>query len=281
MLASLQSDIVNLVARAIQEDVGAQDASACLIPKDNLARAQIKTRQAAILCGIPYATEVFTQVDSTIKVTWHAQDGDKIQRDQIFCTLEGPARSILTAERTALNFLQTLSGTATRTAYFVDLIKNTKTVLLDTRKTIPGLRAAQKYAVRMGGGTNHRQGLFDAVLIKENHIIACGSITAAIQSHQTQQPHIRLMIEVENIDELHEAITAGATHILCDNFSHAMLQEAVALKPSLVKIEASGGITAQNILMIAKTGVDYISLGTLTKDVEAVDLSLLFFSHPR
>jgi nicotinate-nucleotide pyrophosphorylase (carboxylating) len=275
-MITLPLKIAPIVTAALTEDIGSGDLSALLIPADRVARAQILSREAAVLCGVDFAREVFLQVDPLIVQHWLLQDGDRLQPDQVFCELEGSARSLLTAERTALNFLQTLSATATRTAYFVDLIKDTNVILLDTRKTIPGLRSAQKYAVVCGGGVNHRQGLFDAVLIKENHILACGSIAAAIKAHQVLQPGVKMMIEVENIDELKQAIDAGAMHILCDNFSIAQLQEAIALRPSQVKLEASGGIDESNIRHVALTGVDYISLGTLTKDIRAIDLSMRF-----
>ncbi|MFA6037993.1 MAG: carboxylating nicotinate-nucleotide diphosphorylase [Legionellales bacterium] len=276
MTAQNHLEITTLVAHALKEDIGRGDLSAQLIAPQAQARAQILSREAAVLCGVDFAKEVFNKVDPSIKQDWQLKDGDKLLPDQIFCTLAGPAHSILTAERTALNFLQTLSATATRTAYFVDLIKDTKATILDTRKTIPGLRDAQKYAVRMGGGTNHRHGLFDAILIKENHIKACGSITNAIQTAKEKFSDIKIMIEVENLHELQEAIRAHALHIMLDNFSLENIIKAVNMKPANVKLEASGGINEGNILAIAQAGVDYISLGTLTKDINAVDLSLLF-----
>ncbi len=264
-----------LIALALQEDIGSGDLSAQLIDAHQISRADIISREAAILCGVEFAKSVFEQVDKTIIQDWRLKDGDMIKPNQIIASFEGPSRSILTAERTALNFLQTLSATATRTAYFVDLIKGTKTILLDTRKTIPGLRAAQKYAVTVGGGTNHRQGLYDAILIKENHIKACGSIKNAI--HVTSaQDGIKVMIEVENLAELSEAISAGATHIMLDNFSIENIIKAVKMKPPSVKLEASGGINEHSIQQIANTGIDYISLGTITKNITSIDLSLLF-----
>jgi nicotinate-nucleotide pyrophosphorylase (carboxylating) len=271
----MNNNLTQLVARAMQEDIGSGDLSAELINPHQVSRANIISREAAVLCGVEYAKSVFLQVDKTINQDWHLKDGDRMKPNQIIASFEGPSRGILTAERTALNFLQTLSGTATRTAYFVDLIKDTKTILLDTRKTIPGLRAAQKYAVTVGGGTNHRQGLYDAILIKENHIKACGSIKNAIQAARAHAG-IKVMIEVENLAELSEAIAAGATHIMLDNFSIENIFEAVKIKPQSVMLEASGGINEQNILQIAKAGVDYISLGTITKNINAIDFSLLF-----
>jgi nicotinate-nucleotide pyrophosphorylase (carboxylating) len=266
-------EITSLVSAALLEDIGPGDCSARLIDEDKQATAQILSRETAVLCGVDFAKEVFKQVDPTLAQDWHQQDGEHLIPNQVFCTLQGSARSLLTAERTALNFLQMLSATATRTAYFVDLIKETGTVLLDTRKTIPGLRAAQKYAVKIGGGQNHRQGLFDAILIKENHIIACGSIAGALSACQ-QQPGVNIIIEVENLAELTQAMDAGAAHIMLDNFSLEMINQAVKIKPTHIKLEASGGINEHNILAIARTGVDYISLGTLTKDIKAIDLSM-------
>jgi nicotinate-nucleotide pyrophosphorylase (carboxylating) len=271
----LMKTITPIVSLALAEDLGHGDCSAQLIDEHTNASAHILTQEAATLCGVSYANEVFQQVDPRIQAHWQAKDGDKLVANQVFCTLTGPARGLLTAERTALNFLQTLSATATRTAYFVNLIKDTHTIILDTRKTIPGLRAAQKYAVTMGGAQNHRQGLFDAILIKENHIMACGSISAAIKACQNQ-PDIKMMIEVENLAELDEAIDAGSTHIMLDNFSLDLIQQAVNRKPAHVKLEASGGINEHNIRAIAELGVDYISLGTLTKDIQAIDLSMRF-----
>lgn len=274
MITDLYAKISPLVTLALDEDIGPGDCSARLIKPATLATAQILSRQRAVLCGLEFARETFKQVDYHIIQDWQAQDGDRLEPNHVFCILKGPAHSLLTAERTALNFLQTLSATATRTAYFVDLVKDTQVILLDTRKTIPGLRFAQKYAVRVGGGDNHRQGLFDAVLIKENHITACGSVTLAIQACFQQFPHLKMVVEVENIAQLQEAILAGTTHIMLDNFSVEAIQEAVKLKPLQVKLEASGGINEANIRAIAQTGIDYISLGTLTKDIQAIDLSM-------
>ncbi len=266
---------IQLITMALLEDIGSGDLSARLIPVHTDVRAQILSREAAVLCGAPYATEVFNQVNPAIKLTWIAQDGDHLIPNQVFCTLAGPAQGILSAERTALNFLQTLSATASRTAYFVKLIKDTDAVLLDTRKTLPNLRVAQKYAVKTGGAENHRLGLFDAVLIKENHIAACGSITKAIAACKKTSPTAKMIIEVENLSQLQEAIAAGAAHIMLDNFSLPLIKKAVLMKPEGVKLEASGGINEENIREVAETGVDYISLGTLTKDIEAIDLSLI------
>ncbi len=271
-----RNEIAALVTAALREDIGTGDLSAALIDASTKATAHIMTRESAVLCGTPWASEVFKQVDPMIVQNWQAEDGDKLAPSQIICTLTGAAANLLTAERTALNFLQTLSATATRTAYFVDLIRDTHTVLLDTRKTIPGLRFAQKYAVRVGGGQNHRQGLFDAILIKENHIMACGSISAAIK--KCENAHVKVIVEVENLDELREAIAAGATHIMLDNFSVDLIKKAVGIKYGGVKLEASGGVNEYNIREIALAGVDYISLGTLTKDIHAVDLSMRFIT---
>ncbi|HLF66442.1 MAG TPA: carboxylating nicotinate-nucleotide diphosphorylase [Gammaproteobacteria bacterium] len=276
MMHILDNQQKELIRLALAEDIGSGDLSAQLIPADTWVAAQILTRSPAILCGAPYAREVFHQVDATIKLNWLAKEGDALLPNQVFCTIKGPARSVLTAERTALNFLQTLSATATRTAYFVELINDTGAVLLDTRKTLPNLRMAQKYAVKTGGGENHRLGLFDAVLIKENHIAACGSLTQAIAACQ-RHFSTKMIVEVENLTQLAEAIAAGAVHIMLDNFSLALLKEAVLMKPAGVKLEASGGINEENIRDIANTGVDYLSLGTLTKDIQAIDLSLRVF----
>lgn len=271
-------DISNLVTSALTEDIGTGDLSAELIDAHQISKAHIISRQNAILCGVDYAKTVFTQVDPDIIQNWYFKDGDKLKPNTSIVTLEGRSRSILTAERSALNFLQLLSATASRTAYFVDLIKDTDTILLDTRKTIPGLRNAQKYAVTVGGGTNHRQGLYDAILIKENHIKASGSIANALQHCFKKFPHYKIMIEVENLSELEQAISAGAKHIMLDNFSIIDIQEAIKTKPSDIKLEVSGGVNERNIVEIAQTGVDYISLGTLTKDIKAIDLSLLFIT---
>lgn len=273
-LDSLHSIIEDDVGRALREDVGSGDITAELIPADRLASATIITREAAILCGTAWASAVFQQVDSTIEVQWHAADGDRLEPNQVFCSLSGPARGLLTAERAALNFIQTLSATATRSRYFADLVEGTSVRLLDTRKTLPGLRMAQKYAVTCGGCHNHRIGLFDAFLIKENHIAACGGIAAAVARAREVAPGKPVEVEVESLAELQEALEAAADIIMLDELSDADMRTAVALTAGRAALEASGGITEANLRQVAETGVDFISIGSLTKDVKAVDLSM-------
>ena len=275
----LLSDIPATVRNALAEDIGNGDITAQLIPAEQQAKARVICRQAAVICGVEWANEVFRQVDESMQVTWLVQDGDKVIRDQPLFELQGSARSLLTAERSALNFLQTLSGTATISAYYASLVEGTGVKLLDTRKTIPGLRNAQKYAVSCGGCFNHRIGLYDAFLIKENHIMACGSIQAAVATAKQNEPGKPVEVEVETFDELQQALDAGADIIMLDNFDHAGLRLAVQtnkehLTPA--KLEASGGIDSDVIRSIAETGVDYISIGLLTKDCQAVDLSMRF-----
>ena len=272
------ADLQSTVANALREDIGDGDLTAELIDSSKLATARVITREAAIVCGKPWVDEVFRQVDERIKVEWSVDDGDAVKADDTLIMLDGPARSLVTAERTALNFLQLLSGTATRTRFYVDLIAATSTELLDTRKTIPGMRLAQKYAVNTAGAKNHRAGLYDAFLIKENHIEAAGSITEAIFKARQINPGIRVEVEVENPTELIEAIAAKPDWMLLDNFTIEGLTNAVQLcEGSDIKLEASGGIeTPDDLMQIALTGVDYISLGTLTKHCEAIDLSMRF-----
>ena len=267
-----QDEIIANVNSALTEDVGNGDITADLIPNDALASATLITREHAVLSGIAWFNEVFNQLDETIKIKWQVSDSDVIMPDQTLCQIDGPARSILTGERTAINFLQTLSGTATSVARFVNLIKDTNTKILDTRKTIPGLRLAQKYAVTCGGGLNHRIGLYDAILIKENHILAAGSITAAIT--QAKQKNVSVEVEVESLEELEEALAANPDQILLDNFSIAELIKAVSITKDRAKLEASGNIDKHTIRAIAETGVDYISIGALTKHVQAIDFSM-------
>jgi len=274
------ADLPQLVARALAEDVGSGDLTAELIPAERLGVAAVITREAAIICGIPYVAAIFAAIDARVHLTWHAAEGDAIAANQSLLTLEGPARALLTGERTALNFLQTLSGTATAAHSYAALFEGTKCRLLDTRKTIPGLRTAQKYAVRVGGGHNHRMGLFDGILIKENHIMAAGSIAAAVAAarHAAGSP-VPVEVEVENLDELSQAIEAGADIAMLDEFSLPAMREAVAFNAAAaqpLKLEASGGITDANIREIARTGVDFISVGSITKHVRAVDLSMRF-----
>lgn len=274
---NIQNDITETVRRALAEDVGPGDLTAALIPADARAEAQVITREDAVLCGTAWFDEVFRQVDKRVSVAWNVRDGDTLRAEQILCSLRGPARALLTGERSALNFLQLLSGTATRARQYVDAVRGTKTIVLDTRKTVPGLRRAQKYAVACGGAQNHRMGLYDAILIKENHVAAAGSITAALEAARHTAPKgISVEIEVENIGQLREALAAGADRLLLDNFSVEELKAAVTETRARAKLEASGGINLSNIRAFAETGVDYISIGDMTKTVEAVDLSMRF-----
>jgi len=273
----LPEDIFDSVRRALKEDIGSGDCTAALIPADKQAEAEVITRSAAVLCGSAWFDEVFRQVDNRVQLRWNVQDGDSIQTGQTLCVLRGPARALLTGERTALNFLQLLSGTATQTRKYVEAVRGTRAIILDTRKTVPGLRRAQKYAVVCAGGQNHRLGLFDAILIKENHIEAAGSITAALRvAKVSAPPGITVEIEVENLEQLRETLQAGAERILLDNFNIQQLNNAVRETNGRAKLEASGGISLSNIRAVAETGVDFISIGDITKNVSAVDLSLRF-----
>jgi len=264
------------VALALAEDVGGGDLTAALIPEDAQAEATVVSRERAVLCGAAWFDAVFQQLDPRIHIEWRAGDVDAVEPNQLLCTLHGPARALLTGERTALNFLQALSGTATLARLYADLVAGTGATILDTRKTLPGLRLAQKYAVRRGGCQNHRIGLFDAVLIKENHIMAAGSITNAIATARRLHPGITVEVEVENLAELEEALAARPDIVMLDNFDLATLAEAVRITAKRVKLEASGNVTTTTVRAIAETGVDYISIGGLTKDVRAVDLSMRF-----
>ncbi len=273
----LPDDIKDTVRRALAEDIGSGDLTAALIPASTRARASVITRERAVLCGSAWFDEVFRQLDTAVSTTWAAKDADSIQANQIVCRLHGPARAILSGERMALNFLQLLSDTATQTRRYVDAVSGTHTKVLDTRKTIPGLRRAQKYAVTCGGGQNHRMGLYDGILIKENHILAAGSIARAVQQAKTSATEgIPIEVEVENLDQLRDALAAGVDRLLVDNFSLQSLKAAVAQTRGRATIEASGGITLENVRTMAETGVDYISVGALTKDVKAIDLSMRF-----
>jgi len=264
------------VRAALAEDVGEGDRTAALIPADAPGRAHVLSREASVLSGTAWVDEVFRQLDPTVVVDWLVRDADAIAPGQTLCRLSGPARSLLTGERTALNFLQTLSGTATLARRWADAVAGTKARILDTRKTIPGLRLAQKYAVTCGGCHNHRIGLYDAVLIKENHIAAAGSITAALRAAQREAAGLEIEIEVETLEQLREALVAGARRILLDNFPLERLREAVAIAAGRARLEASGGVTPGTVRAIAETGVDDISVGALTKDVRAIDLSMRF-----
>lgn len=264
------------VALALAEDVGSGDLTAALIPEHAQAEATVVSREVAILCGTTWFDAVFRQLDPGIAIDWRAADGDRVESEQLLCTLRGPARPLLTGERTALNFLQLLSGTATLARRYADAVSGTKAVILDTRKTLPGLRLAQKYAVRCGGCRNHRIGLFDAVLIKENHIMAAGSIGNAIATARRLHPGVTVEVEVENQAELEEALAARPDIVMLDNFDPAAMAEAVRIVDGRVKLEASGNVNFDTVRGIAETGVDYISIGGLTKDVRAIDLSMRF-----
>jgi nicotinate-nucleotide pyrophosphorylase (carboxylating) len=268
------------VTTALQEDVGSGDLTAQLIPADRAGRAAVITRENAVLCGTAWFDEVFRQVDPRVRVTWSVRDGERVRVDQKLCTLEGPARSLLTGERAALNFLQMLSATATVTSKYVEAVAGTKCRILDTRKTIPGLRVAQKYAVHCGGGTNHRIGLFDAILVKENHIAAAGSIAGAVSEARRVAPQVLLEVEVENLTQLREALDARVDRILLDNFSLDQMRDAVKITRqhanARTELEASGNMSLENLRAVADTGVDFISVGGLTKHVKAIDLSMRF-----
>lgn len=270
-------DIEETVRRALAEDLGAGDLTAGLIPPERNASAMVVSRENAVLCGCQWFDEVFRQLDGRIKIEWSRRDGEAIHTGQMLCRLTGPARAIVTGERTALNFLQTLSGTASRARRYADAVRGTKAKVLDTRKTLPGLRLAQKYAVARGGCHNHRLGLYDGILIKENHILAAGSIAAAVQAAKTSAPAgVPVEIEVENLAELEQALAAGADRLLLDNFDLEMLTQAVTMVKGRALLEASGNVRLENIRAIAETGVDAISVGGLTKNITAVDLSLRF-----
>ena len=273
------ADLPQQVARALAEDVGAGDLTAALIAADRMGRAAVITREPAIVCGIPYVEASFAQVDPRVTLEWQIVEGDFVAAGQLLLEVAGPARALLTGERTALNFLQLLSGTATAAHAYAAVLEGTPSRLLDTRKTIPGLRSAQKYAVRVGGGHNHRMGLFDGILIKENHIVAAGSIARAVSAAKRGPAQVPVEVEVENLSELRQAIDAGADIAMLDEFSLQAMREAVAINaasPRPLKLEASGGITLATIRDIAETGVDFISVGSITKHVRAVDLSMRF-----
>ena len=276
----LKTEISNNVKFALREDVGDGDVTGQLIDPAITIDASIVTRERMTMAGQPWVDEVCRQVDSSIELHWHCSDGDAVEANTLLCDLKGAARSILTAERTALNFLQLLSATATTTSIYVAATVGTSCRLLDTRKTIPGLRLAQKYAVRCGGGHNHRVGLYDAILIKENHILSAGGIAAAIAAARDMHANMPVDVEVESLDELREALAANADRMLLDNFPLNLLEQAVAINRSegdpAAELEASGGLTLAEIAAVAATGVDYVSVGALTKNVSAVDLSMRF-----
>lgn len=268
------SEILADVERAFAEDVGPGDATADLLDPNAAATAVLTCREDAVLCGSAWFDACFRKLDPEVRIEWLAHDGSRVVAGTAICRLAGKARALVTAERSALNFVQLLSATATVTARYVDAIAGTRTRVLDTRKTIPGLRRAQKYAVRCGGGTNHRIGLFDAMMLKENHIIAAGGIPAAVRAARAIHPSLPLIVEVETLEELAEAVSAGADRALLDNFTPAMLAEAVAYTAGRIPLEVSGNVEIDTIRAIADTGVDFISSGALTKNVRAVDLSL-------
>lgn len=273
---SIPSDISEHVDYALREDIGDGDISAQLIAPDTVAKATIYCREGAIVCGLPWALEVFRKVDPSLQIEALVEEGQSVSKDQALLKITGNARALLTAERCALNYLQTLSGTATVARHYADRVSHTKVKLLDTRKTIPSLRSAQKYAVRIGGCHNHRMGLYDAFLIKENHINACGSISRAIANARALHADKIVEIEVENLKQLREALDANADVIMLDNFNIDDLVEAVSINNGKAKLEASGGVNYETLVPIAQTGVDFISIGALTKDCKAIDLSMLF-----
>ncbi|GAB3310547.1 carboxylating nicotinate-nucleotide diphosphorylase [Haliea atlantica] len=274
MPALTDTDIADNVRAALAEDIGSGDITAALIAADTRAQARVITREDGVLCGRAWVDEVFRQVDADSQLDWHAEDGQQIEAGATLFEVRGLARSLLTAERAALNFLQLLSGTATRCHHYASLVAGTGVRLLDTRKTIPGLRRAQKYAVRCGGCHNHRIGLYDAFLIKENHISACGGIAAAVREARQIAPGKPVEVEVENLVELQQATEAGADRVMLDNFSLEDMRQAVALVARRLELEASGNITERNLRDVAETGVDFISIGALTKDCKALDLSM-------
>ncbi|MCQ8226568.1 carboxylating nicotinate-nucleotide diphosphorylase [Pantoea trifolii] len=281
LIKRIEQDIPEAVARALQEDLGGEvdadrDITALLLPAEKQAVAKVITREAGVFCGKRWVEEVFIQLGNKVTLTWHVEDGQTLVADQLLFELTGPARLLLTAERTALNFVQTLSGVATEVSRYVALLAGSETQLLDTRKTLPGLRTALKYAVLCGGGNNHRLGLSDAFLIKENHIIASGSVRNAVEKALWLSPDVPVEVEVESLTELQDAIDAGADIIMLDNFSLEMMHAAVALTNKRALLEVSGNVTETTLPQIAQTGVDYVSVGALTKHVRALDLSMRF-----
>lgn len=281
LLERIALDIPQTVSQALREDLGGEpdasnDITAQLLPADNRSHAVVITRENGVFCGKRWVEEVFIQLGNAVTVTWHVNDGDSVAADQALFELDGPSRVLLTGERTALNFVQTLSGVATAVKSYVDLLAGTHTQLLDTRKTLPGLRTALKYAVLCGGGSNHRLGLSDAFLIKENHIIASGSIRQAVEKAFWLHPEVPVEVEVESLDELQQALNAGADIIMLDNFETDQMREAVRLTAGKARLEVSGNVTKETLREFALTGVDFISVGALTKHVQALDLSMRF-----
>ena len=276
-MADLASAIENSVAAALAEDVGSGDWTSQLILAASRATASVVCRSRAVICGRPWFDACFRRLDTGVHIAWQVAEGEQVDSGRKICTLHGAARALLTAERTALNFLQTLSAVATATRGYVDAVAATRAKIVDTRKTLPGLRLAEKYAVRAGGGVNHRSGLYDAILIKENHIMAAGGVAAALREAARIAPSgVWIQIEVENLDQLREALAAGAKMILLDNMAPDQMRQAVGIAAGRAELEASGGITLANVRTIAETGVDRISIGSLTKDIHAVDLSMRF-----
>lgn len=275
-MSELPQDLSETVARALAEDVGSGDVTAALLPADARSRARVISREPAVICGRAWFDEVFRQLDRSVQVAWQVADGAAVAPGDTLCEITGPTRALLTGERTALNFLQTLSGTATAARRYAEAVAHTRARVLDTRKTLPGLRSAQKFATRCGGCLNHRMGLYDLVLIKENHILAAGSIAAALAAARRLFPALEVEVEVEDLPELDQALAAGADIVLLDNFDLAGLRAAVQRAAGRVRLEASGNVDLENVSAFAETGVDYISVGSLTKHVRAVDLSMRF-----
>ena len=273
--SSLPADLALIVNLALKEDIGDGDITSLLIADNLQAKAHILCREEAILCGIAWVEETYRNIDSRLQIQWNFKDGDSLKKDAQVAEIVGNARAILTGERTALNFLQTLSGTATITKQYTERLKGTSVILLDTRKTLPGMRNAQKYAVRVAGGSNHRKGLYDAYLVKENHIQSCGNISNAIATARKINPNKVLEVEVQNLEQLSEAISAKPDIIMLDNFKLQDIRKAVTINPGNAKLEVSGNINQESLVNVAKTGVDYISVGALTKHCRAIDFSLL------
>jgi nicotinate-nucleotide pyrophosphorylase (carboxylating) len=276
LLDVLDEELLHTVRAALDEDIGSGDITAALIPLEQTATATVICRESAVVCGQAWFNAVFAELDSRIAVTWLVRDGDRVRDKQTLCTLSGPARPLLSGERTALNFLQTLSATATLAHRYAETVADLPVRILDTRKTIPGLRHAQKYATRIGGCDNHRTGLYDGILIKENHIAAAGSISKAVSAARAANPAMMIEIEVENDEQIQQALAAGANRLLLDNFTPGALTTAVQTVAGRAELEASGGITLENLRQTALTGVDFISIGTLTKNIHAIDLSMIF-----
>jgi nicotinate-nucleotide pyrophosphorylase (carboxylating) len=277
---ALEETVTADVTRALREDIGQGDLTARLVPEGKTAHARLLTRQSGVLCGVEWFNRTFQELDPDVEIFWHHGDGDDIAAGSSLCEIEGDARAMLTAERTGLNFVQLLSGVATRTRQYVRAVEGTRAKIYDTRKTLPGLRVAQKYAVRAGGGQNHRIGLYDGILVKENHIAAAGGVRSAVGAAlRAASPGVMVEIEVESLDQLKEALAAGARLVLLDNFDLAPMREAVAIAGERAELEASGGVGLKSVRAIAETGVHRISVGALTKDVEALDLSLRFTHH--